>query len=373
MIPIETLKRVAVVYSHANCPDGLASAMILKDAFRMLGTSPRIEFLAHGTPEHRQAGLVGRALFCDIAPTAGVADMTTVGPHVVLDHHIGAKDIVLSFNERANGDVGVFADEKLEPGVSGAVLAFREVWEPCAREVENPAPDVFRGGFSLPRDDVSWFAHSVGARDTWNTEDPRFQRGQWISKLLMSKPASYWLGDDVIEPGNAGILPHAPYLSDSEIQIGRALFEAHEEAVRQAVGQCVHSFVEDGGGAATGTGFGDVKTGVELYTFQEQASGFRLTSDVAEAIRSSIEEQGGTEHGVIAGFSYVVDKPGGAPRLLFSLRGLGGFDVATFAKANGGGGHTAAAGFSVPGDEVEMRGPYAHIRIALHEFLHGRS
>lgn len=142
MIPIELLKRVTVVYSHAHCPDGLASAMILKDAFRMLGMSPRIELLTHGTPEHVKAGSpwVGReglALFCDIAPhpkafhTDRHASLSEAvqhaGPHtIVLDHHKGTEDIVRSF-----GELGVFADEKLEPDVSGAVLAFEHVWLPA--------------------------------------------------------------------------------------------------------------------------------------------------------------------------------------------------------------------------------------------------
>lgn len=50
MIDVEVLKQVTVIYVHANCPDGLASAMILKDAFRMLGMAPRIEFLAYTKP-----------------------------------------------------------------------------------------------------------------------------------------------------------------------------------------------------------------------------------------------------------------------------------------------------------------------------------
>ena len=52
---------------------------------------------------------------------------------------------------------------------------------------------------------------------------------------------------------------------------------ASEEAVRQAVEQCVDRLLE-------WPAMGD-EAGVRLIVFQEQASGFRLCSDVAEALR----------------------------------------------------------------------------------------
>lgn len=346
-IPIEVLKRVTVVYTHNHCPDGMASAMILKDAFRMLGMNPCIEFLAHNTPEHEKAGLSlgpdAVSLFCDIAPhwsAAVVMKNRQTERTIVLDHHKGAEEVVRSF-----GELGVFADEKLEPGVSGAVLAFREVWMVAQANREDARRDVGTAPVTLRS--VEDFALSVGARDTWQTGDARFRRGQWISKLLMSKPASYWLGD-VTNADNHRTT--GPYMLEAEVQIGRALFEAHEEAVRQAVDQCVQFKV--------GT--------VPLYVFQEQASGFRLCSDVAESFRHVDEQQC-----VVAGFSYVVDKPGDPPKLLYSLRGLNGFDVAAFAKANGGGGHTAAAGFSVD-SQLPLSSddtPYDFISRKLQEFL----
>src|SRR5260221_2574920 len=338
MISIEVLRRVRVIYCHAHCPDGLASAMILKDAFRMLGTSPRIEFLAHGTPEHENAGYLDGekygavSLFCDIAPTAAsVPFLLREHETIVLDHHKGAEEIVRSFGER-----GVFADEKLEPGVSGAVLAFREIWEPIRASgfaEQAPAGTLLsaevqdKWGFpSL----VKEFALCVGLRDTWQTKDPRFQCGQWISKMLMSKPASYWLDYQMGYDGSR----HLPYLSDNEIEAGRALFEAHEEAVRVAVDQCIRF---------------ELPPCTSLYAFQEQASGFRLCSDVAESLRGRMVVG---EQSVVAGFSYIVDKPGGSPRLLYSLRGLNGLDVAAICKDTGGGGSHGAAGFSVPLDAL---------------------
>lgn len=342
MIPIEVLRQVSVVYCHAKCPDGLASAMILKDAFRMLGTTPRIQFLVHNTKDHRDAivrhyqhSQNGRALFCDIAPHPDIYRDHVVAGDIVLDHHIGAKEIVEAF-----GELGVFAHEDEEPGVSGAVLAFREVWEP----VSNGKPSNV-----YPYDKIKDFAECVGVRDTWQTEDPRFTRGQYISKRIMSSP-----GDRMSE---LGWLARAPYLHEEEINQGRVLFENHMLAVRQTYDQVVSLFVGP-------------PDGVGLYVFQEQAAGHRVTSDVAEMIRSGLEKIGARHRVLIAGFSYVVERPGEAPRLVYSLRQANGFDVCAFAKANGGGGHTKAAGFSV---ELEMGdsvfNPYDLIRLRLHRFL----
>lgn len=358
-IPIEVLKEVSVVFTHAHCPDGMASAMILKDAFRMLGMAPRITFLAHGTPEHKGAidrhylhSGNGRALFCDFAPHPDVYRDHVVAGDIVLDHHVGAKNIVESF-----GALGVYADAEKEPGVSGAVLAFREVW----KQIFGTMPERFTDGGAWQH--VENFAECTGARDTWQTESPKFQRGQWISKMIMSKPAEHWLEPRAVWPDDA-VAGHSddrhalPYLSKGEVMSGAALFDAHRTAVHDATLQLVGYTLPEN---------------VRLVVFQEQASGFRLCSDVAEAMRvqnSTYQYEPSVEQvHVVAGFAYVVDKPGATPKVVYSLRGLNGFDVCTFATANGGGGHKAAAGFSVPVDEMDAKGPYAHVRLALAEFL----
>lgn len=373
-IPIEKLKQVTDIYVHANCPDGLASAMILKDAFRMLGMSPSIEFLMHGTEAHKNAGRevtcsatgeappMRRPLFCDISPyneygtLAGCRDNGAI----VLDHHVGTREIVESF-----GTLGVYADAERSPGVCGAVLAYREVWYPICLYANPPR------SYSRESAEVERFADSVGARDTWHTNNPEFMRGQWISKALMSKPAAHWLE----HRANRALPYHVPFVNEREVEIGQALFEAHENAVAQAVEQCVIFEVPEHY-ASTGTGLGDtLATSIRLAVFQEQASGFRLCSDVAEALRqkNALEHMEGAPVHVVAGFSYVVDKPGGKPKLVYSLRGLDGFDVCALAKANGGGGHKAASGFAIGfPDGARDVNPYDYIRNRLGEFLGAR-
>jgi nanoRNase/pAp phosphatase (c-di-AMP/oligoRNAs hydrolase) len=146
-------------------------------------------------------------------------------------------------------------------------------------------------------------------------------------------------------------------LLDSEIETGRALFEAHEESVRQATFQCVAYDIETSSTA-----------NYRIFVFQEQAAGFKLTSDVAEWFRKNLSAADCPD--VVAGWFYIVDKLGEDPHLVYSLRSVTDLvDVSKFAKANGGGGHTKAAGFSLrPGGEEGMD-PYNYVQLAFEEFL----
>lgn len=56
----------------------------------------------------------------------------------------------------------------------------------------------------------------------------------------------------------------------------------------------------------------------------------------------------GNEVDLVMGFKYIVED--NQPKLIFSCRSNGTFDVSVLAKAYGGGGHTNAAGFSRPVD-----------------------
>ena len=133
---VEILRGIKKLVTHAGaagpCPDGVASALIIKDAL------PDVEvvFARYGSPEYE--GLVPEhgVIFCDIVPYAerskeaphalterGLAQARAWVGAVVLDHHKGVADLVAMFGER-----GVYADAEKGLGVSGAVLAFREVW-----------------------------------------------------------------------------------------------------------------------------------------------------------------------------------------------------------------------------------------------------
>ena len=159
--------------THANCMDGLATAMIVRDA---LPDIP-IEFVQYNTPEYLALKPEPGVIFCDVVPAQGKPDEVSAwaaAGAVMLDHHKENRDIV-----EACGALGVFADEKTEPGVSGAVLAQRHVWtavlgtEPSERERL-----------------VHEFARLVGTRDTWQKTivigpEGRVPNKEWLPALAL--------------------------------------------------------------------------------------------------------------------------------------------------------------------------------------------
>lgn len=295
MIEIEVLKQVTHIITHANCPDGIASAMILKDAL----PDAEVTFLQYGTPEMTALAAKPGMLFCDITPPRERVQEFADAGAVVLDHHKGAKDIVEAFGER-----GVFADEVTEPGVSGAFLAYRHVYGPWLHEHNRITAAL------LAREDrVNDFARLAGVRDTWQTTSEYWKEACAQAEVLMFLGAERLLAER-----NA-------HLSEEDMDLGRTLLLKKLKAADEI------------------TEHGLLRVG-DWLLFND---GDRRTSDVAEAARKRYPDANG-----VAGFHYAVQSDG-TMRLVFSLRsGREGVDVAAIAKANGGGGHTRAAGFSVP-------------------------
>lgn len=190
MIPTEALRRVQRIIVHADCPDGIASAMILHDCL------PDAEVIAVAYGPEREALEPGPAdLFCDMTPPESKTAAFVEAGAIVLDHHKGAREFVERF-----GELGVYADADEEPGVSGAVLAYREVW--------------YRGGISDKQQFVRNFAEVVGIRDCWLRLNKAWTVACERAEVLMFHPLSYWL-----EPG------HPPYMTASERLLGQSLLK----------------------------------------------------------------------------------------------------------------------------------------------------
>ena len=286
MIPIEKLKQVRVIITHANCPDGIASAILLHDALPEAG----IRFLTHGTKEYRELPAHAGMLFCDIAPPSErrVELFRALGA-IVLDHHKSAEALVKRF------EYHVFADEKLEPGVSGAVLAYREVWKPL-----KPL------GFTTAAD----FARLAGVCDTWQASSPHFRRSNEQAAALTFWPTDKWLAQEK---------PFDDVWNEFQrmLNLGSVLFVKRLEAAKKTLTQAWRTTVD----------------GVRCVIFE----GTTLTSDVAELV--------GNDADLIIGFGYVVED--GKFLLNVSTRSHTTFDCVGFAKLHGGGGHTKVAGFTV--------------------------
>lgn len=317
VIPADILRALRIAVVHANCADGRASAVILKAAL------PHIEAreVAHDSREHREMQPEPGMIFCDFAPWAPKASAVPTPDElaaraeamrpwadagtIVLDHHKGAADLVRAFGKR-----GVFADEKAEPGVSGAVLAYCKVLE---RMMPHDASGRTKGALNLAR--------LIGVRDTWQRSDPEWDRACAVSAAVRFLPL-----DEALTRGPAGVMAFAE-------EAGGLLVRKQLDAAREAAANAVRATI---GGRRVAI-----------------ISSVSLTSDVADVL--------GAEVDIVAGFDYVHSKDG--VRLQWSLRGRNGVDVSAIARANGGNGHTAAAGFSVPvmtTDARDSRDPYEH-------------
>ena len=302
MLKLDDLKNVERVIVHGKCPDGMASAIFLWDA---LGVEP--EFLCHGTKEYTELEATSRMLFCDISPPSDRYQEFVNAGAIVLDHHKKSESIVKSF-----GDRGVFADEKLDPGVSGGTLAFYHVWLPLANE------GLVSNSRFVSKSRVVKFklmADLIGIADTWQKDSPFWDRSRYLTEALTFYSWEYWK--------NALMMN---FDLSREMEMGRLIFEDRLElAAEQA--EKIHLFE-----------YGGFKVGI----FNDL---WHLTSDVAEVLR----KQG---INLVVGFNYYTNR--GEDFLRLSLRSDGSLDVADLAEHIdvGGGGHTKAAGCSIPVGQI---------------------
>lgn len=307
---LSDLTQVKTIITHKDCPDGVASAVLLHDAL----PNAAIRFVQHGTPEMETLKAEPGMLFCDITPPKERVQEFIAAGALVLDHHKGAEAIV-----RAFGDRGVFADEKTEPGVSGALLAYQEVWLPLADPDETTIAEEF--------------AKLAGVRDTWQTQSTDWREACALSAALTFYSPESWL--DVKDPFNPG----SSWLLDRTM-VGTLLLEKKARDVAKAIERAFYFYA-----GANGGGF-DARPGWRVLVFE----GTTLSSDVAETV--------GSRYDLVVGFGFTAE--GGKQKLILSTRSHAAFDCAAFCKAHGGNGHTKAAGCSI---ELVMGGyqPYTTI------------
>jgi hypothetical protein len=291
---LDAVRNVRTIVSHDHCADGLASALLAVDAL----PSAKVIFLDYRTEEHRSLEPTTGMMFCDFSPhPERASDFAEVGT-IVLDHHRTAAAIV-----RLMGARGVFADEATEPGVSGAVLVYRNVWHPL------------KGGSPI-EPFAERFAADAGIYDTWQTSDPRWRDAAVQARLLQLLPRDFWL-----EKG----IDWLARRWDTQLRwLGEAVLAGDEERVRRVAESAYRFTTRKGTRVAVLAGL----------------SGLSRASDVLASTTD-----------VVAGFQY--DAAHGRPQVRFELRSRGSFDCASFAQARGGGGHSRAAGFSravEPGD-----------------------
>ena len=291
-LPLDKLKAIKTIIVHDKCPDGIASALILQNVL----PKAKVIFCQYNTPEHETLAAEPGMIFADFSPSPNrVQDFVAAGA-IVLDHHKTAKDIVLAF-----GKNGVFGDEARDTGVSGAVLAYREVWEYMYQDWESD-PNFAEW--------VEHFAEIAGIRDTWQKKSPAWPTACVQSSALFFVPQEEWL-----RIGLYGVWQDWGWYEWA----GKISYNKHLTHIERVVRE--------------GFRYTTIK-GTKLLMFQ----GTKLSSDAAEA-------PGAEGVDIICGFDVFFEA--GQVKYVYSCRSRNGFDVSALAKANGGGGHRAAAGFSI--------------------------
>jgi len=319
---IAQLKAIKTVVTHENCPDGMASAILLHDVL----PDAKIVFMQYQTEAHKTQVAEPGMLFADFSPHEGrVKDFVAAGA-LVLDHHKFARPIVDAFEGN-----GVFADEVTQPGVCGAVLAFRHVWQPLKsaqydlnRFDRIDDENGIKGEYDALVHRADTFATLAGVRDTWQNKHPDWRKACIQAEMLRFYPPDNWLS--VFNPFR--------YENNSwwaeRMKLGELLVEKHERSVKKSIEKSYRYTTPYG-------------TRVVIL------NSLHTTSDAAEALDSEAD--------LVAGFSFEIEN--GTPKVIFSTRSRGNFDCGAFCKAHGGGGHTKAAGFNQPFEIGSMENPYA--------------
>ena len=284
-LPMGSLAGVKKVITHGGkCPDGKASAMVLNAAFE--GRVP-IEFVVHGTKEHKELKPEPGLLFCDFCvPEENWMDFLAEGA-IVLVHHAGAKKIGQKFSMAMQG---AFADETDHRGVSGAVLAYEYVWKPL--KGENLA--------------LKEMVRLAGIRDTWQRTSP-----DWTRACEQAEALAWWPNENLLA---------TPVESWSSLfEVGSILWERKLKAAAKVGGEALRFFSMDG-------------TRVALFR------GMHMSSDVAEFLGDSAD--------LVIGYDFLFED--GKFKQGFSTRSHTDYDCKALATHYGGGGHTKAAGFGIP-------------------------
>lgn len=312
----DKLKNVTTIVTHANCPDGVASALVLKHAL----SRAKVIFLSYGTDDFMNLPATPGMLFCDISPPpTRVEEFVRVGA-IVLDHHRSARAVVDAF-----GDNGVFADEKEEPGVSGAMLAYANVWVALR---PNAPVDM------LQESVVREFARLVGIRDTFQRKS-----GDWATACALSEVLKFFSANALLE--------NPIYFFDTvfsqHLVLGMTLYDKRIATARRERDRAYRVDILDNMNVAI----------VPTLNTTDIADVF--DEDVLDAVPD-----------VIVGFGYFVEKD--VVKLSLSLRSHKDFDCSAFAKHYGGGGHVKAAGCTFTVIELDVQ-PFTYIVDKIVEFI----
>lgn len=294
-------KKIQRIIAHDGCPDGIFAAALVKLAC----PHASVEFYHYGTKATKDMSVSPGMCFVDFSPPAERADEFLKAGALVLDHHIGQRDLTRRFEQQG---LGVYSAD-----LSGAAIASK----------------VFFQNLSWSST-ISDIAELISIRDTWKTTDPRWQKACAISSAVAFLGFERTL--ECLKNHNFSILT----------TIGNCCQERRGRDIKRAIDNLVYERSDN-----------------LSYAIFEDARG--TISDVAEELRSN-----NTELDFVCGFFYAKDTASSPLKVCFSLRSLRLPGIALqIAKANGGGGHADAAGCNLQSPDVLSASPIALFRLLL--------
>ncbi len=303
---LEKVKAVKRIIVHDNCPDGMASAILLKDAF--YPNNIPIEFVQYGTKAFEALQPEPGTLYADFSPPIKTKKNLETGAYyidpdpanleklqafvnagvLILDHHETAKPIVEAFGE--NGIFGSNSDSE-----SGATLSYKNVWAPL------------RGNLVIQDQFAREFSRIAGIRDTWQRTHADWRTSCCQAQVLKFIPKERWLSKSLTEIASSWDSDYA--------WLGQMLQEKLEHTIKK-ISDKAYKFTTD--------------RGTRVFVFE----GVSKSSDVAEALHDTVD--------FVVAFNYEVE--GDRKKMILSTRSHTFYDCAAFAANHGGGGHVPAAG-----------------------------
>ena len=285
----DRIRNTTHLVTHGNCHDGTMSAFLV----RQLLPDVKVTFIDHGSAEHRALKPEPGTVFCDIIPHESTIDSFVLSDCLILDHHKGAKAHLARFPEERV----MFADEKDDPGVSGAVLAHRVFIDPFTEDFDDAQSYYLMGEF----------ARLAGIYDTWVKKDPSFADAEKQAESLT------FLGSEAV-------LQRTPKQLDDDIRkLGPMLVQKQVDSAR------------------------DLGEKGVVYT----VGGSSVLVVPTTSKVNKVQELNNT-HDMVVGVSVGKDYQGN-PQYRFSMRvhAHRDIDAAAICKVYGGGGHTKAAGMGL--------------------------
>jgi oligoribonuclease NrnB/cAMP/cGMP phosphodiesterase (DHH superfamily) len=286
----QALEQIEIIYTHASCPDGTSAAMIAAAAFASIGKYPAIKTIQYGTEEHFQLLPTPNTLFIDITPHINNWKSWESYSPIILDHHITARDVTLGLNGIYGG-----TDD------SGATLAYKYVMLQLCPFIAEEWKE---------------FAYLSMVRDTWKKDLSEWPKAQALSQALI-----FYNINELIEKVRNGTIDFDPFYSLGYLLIKRAL----DKAELLAKGASLAYLVVD-----------DHKYKIGFFNCTEKL--------ISETGNHLIEAH---DCDMAVGYFYLHED--NCDKVVVSLRSKAGGDIAVnvITEQFGGGGHAAAAGFSL--------------------------